>query len=87
MFAPSNAEVERVLLDSPPLALCEPLALGRRVAPRSEYAIRGAVVRALGDDGVVNNGSFGHVLVPILRSLVPLRCQHGTEPVEPAFPQ
>src|SRR6266571_3311814 len=54
MFAPSDAEVERVLLDSPPLALCEPLALGRRVAPRSEYAIRGAVVRALGDDGVVN---------------------------------
>jgi hypothetical protein len=29
----------------------------------------------------VNNGSFGHV------SLLPLRRQHGTESVEPAFPQ
>jgi hypothetical protein len=29
----------------------------------------------------VNNGSFGHV------SLLPLGRQHGTESVEPAFPQ
>src|ERR671919_221540 len=71
MFAASDAEVEPVLLDPPTLALCEPFALGRRIAPRVEYAIRRAVVRALGDDGVVNNGSFGHVLVPILRSLLP----------------
>ena len=62
LFTASDAEVEPVLLDLPALALCKPLALGRRVAPRCEYEIRWPAVRALGDDGVVNNGSFGHVL-------------------------
>ena len=42
--------------------LYKPLALDRRIAPRCEYATRWMSVRALGDDGVVNGGSFGHVL-------------------------
>jgi hypothetical protein len=86
MFSASDAEVEPVLLDSPALTLSKPLALGRWIAPCGEDPIRRAVVRSLGDDGVVNNGSFRHV-VSILRSLLPLSRQHRTEPVEAAFPQ
>ena len=35
----------------------------------------------------MNNGSVGHVLVPILRSLLPLGRQHCSKPVQPAFPE
>jgi len=61
MFSAADAEVEPVLLDSPALALEEPLALDRRVAPGREYPLPRAAVGALDDDGVVNKGSFGHV--------------------------
>jgi hypothetical protein len=35
----------------------------------------------------VNNGSVGHVLIQMLRSLLPPGRQHCSEPVEPAFPE